>query len=369
MKTAILCNVRSEKKTDRVELVRDLKQQKCQVYIGGVPGSEIHPYYGKENAKFLPVDASRSNTNPIVELKSIYSCCKQTHDKEIEKVIIYGVKNHSAMVFGTKLGGASKIICVVNGSGNLFRLGGIKGIIVRMMAFPMLRIAYMLSDSVCFQNSDDELLFRKKKLITKKTKVFLTHGSGVNLTQFPHRNLPEENRFLFLSRITASKGLNEYIAAANIVKKRFKDAAFDIVGPIDTTVEKLKVNNLQQAIHDNVVIYHGSTDDVPSWMGKCRFFVYPSYYPEGVPRCVLQALSTGRPIITCNTSGCKETVEDGVNGFLIAPQNAEELADRMIWLIEHPREVCDMGMASRKLAEEKFDVDKINQIIIKHLLE
>ncbi len=231
----------------------------------------------------------------------------------------------------------------------------------------MLKIAYAISTAVCFQNADDKQLFINKHIIKDSKKVFLTNGSGVNLDIFPFRPLESADKFLFLARITPSKGIDEYIKAAEIVKMKYPTATFDIVGPLDTVVEETQDQLLHNAIQNGIVRYHGATDNVSYWMEKCRYFIYPSYYPEGVPRCVQQALATGRPVITCDTSGCKETVMNEKNGFLVEPRNPSALAEKMIWMIEHPSEIEKMSVESRKLAEEKFDVYKINQVIIQNL--
>ena len=367
MKIAILGNTNSEKHTNREELIALLNERGAKVFLLGVKGKYIDPYYCNKTAEFIPIKASRNNTNPLVEIISIFSVKKQVEKNHINSVIIYGVKNHAAMAIGSKLGGAIKILCVVNGSGNLFRLSGIKGGLLRLMSFPMLRIAYGLSSSICFQNIDDKELFIDKHLIKDNKKVFLTAGSGTNLIKFPFQKLPDENRFLFLSRITYSKGVVEYIRAAEIVKKKYPNVIFDIVGPLDATVERTVDSILKKACDNSVVKYHGATSDVSEWMGKCRYFIYPSYYPEGVPRCAIQAIATGRPIITCDTPGCKETVKDGINGFMIPARNYEILADKMIWMLEHPTQVANMAVESRRYAEDKFDVDKINEVLLNKL--
>ncbi len=363
-KVAILCNGTSKTSTDRLELVEKLHKNGIQPYCGKVLVDEINEYFSEETAILLPIIASRDNTNPLGELKSMASIKKGFKAEKIDGAIIYGVKNHAAMAIGAKLGGAKKILCVVNGSGNLFRVKGLKGRILRFISFPMLKMAYSCSNKICFQNEDDKALFIKKRLVKDNDKLFVTGGSGVNLDVFSRKEMPKENRFLFLSRITPSKGIAEYIKAAEIVKKKYPDAIFDIVGPLDGKVESLEDNLLQKATEKGIVAYHGATKDVPSWMEKCRFFVYPSYYPEGVPRCAMQAISCGRPIITCNTQGCKETAVDGVNGFVIESKNVEILAEKMIWLIENPAETEKMAIQSRRLAENKFDVNKINQELI-----
>lgn len=367
MNLAILCNNNSEKGYERDELYQRAKETFNKVYAFGIQGKYINSKYGDNSVGFVSIVASRNNTNPIIEIKSILNVRKQIKANKIDSALIYGVKNHSAMAIGAKLGGAKNIICVVNGRGNLFYIGGVKGKVLRILAFPALRIAYGLSTWVCFQNSDDKEFFVKKHLLRNGEKAFLTGGSGVNLEKFPEQLLPGENRFLYLSRITPSKGIKEYISAAEIVKQKYPEAVFDIVGPLDSAVESAEDSYLRQACENRIVNYHGATKDVPSWMKKCRFFVYPSYYPEGVPRCAIQAIATGRPIITCNTVGCKETVVDGRNGFLIPPRDYSALAEKMIWMLEHPIEVEQMARESRKLAVEKFDVHKINEEIMEKL--
>ena len=369
MNIAILCNTGSSRPSARMELIKELSKEGNSVFIFGVRESVINEYYFKHTAGFISIVASRNNTNPFLEMKSLFSVKKQIRAKKIDSVIIYGVKNHAAMAIGAKLGGAKKILCVVNGRGNLFRIGGMKGKFVRFMAFPMLKIAYSLCTSICFQNVDDKALFKKKHLIGNNKKVFVTGGSGVNLETFSHKTLPSEDRFLFLARITPSKGIKEYIGAARIVKKQYPNVMFDVVGPMDEKVEKFDKELLMDACRAGIVAYHGMTEDVVSWIGSCRFFIYPSYYPEGVPRCAIQAIAIGRPIITCATPGCRETVRDGVNGFMVPAKDEKILAEKMIWMIEHPVEVEAMAIESRQYAEEKFDVNKINEMIKINLLK
>lgn len=176
--------------------------------------------------------------------------------------------------------------------------------------------------------------------------------------------MPNKDEFLYLARITPSKGLKEYIEAAQIVKNKYPNTIFHVVGPVDDVIEGSSNSILDKAISDGVVLYHGETNNVKGWLQKTRYFVYPSYYPEGVPRCVLQALSCGRPIITCNSPGCKKTVIDQENGFLVEPRNSLEVANRMIRFIQDRKSAERMGKKSRWLAEKVFDVKIINKKII-----
>ena len=184
MNIAILSNGSSRQKSGRPELVDSIRKLNHSVYLGGVLEEEIDPYYGKDTAEFLPIQANRNNLNPIVEIKSLLSVRKQIKNKKIDSVIIYGIKNHIAMSIGAKLGGAKKIICVVNGRGNLFSLSGLKGFLIHAISFPLLKISYLISDYVCFQNIDDKDFFLKKNIVKNREKCFVTNGSGVNMDVF-----------------------------------------------------------------------------------------------------------------------------------------------------------------------------------------
>ncbi|MBQ7257588.1 MAG: glycosyltransferase family 4 protein [Abditibacteriota bacterium] len=361
---AILDKEKSSQEFARKELAELIISKGHSVFVGGVKDSIINKYYKDHNITFFNLSVTRNSLNPFKELASVLTVYKQIKKHSVENVIIYGIKKHFSFTLGSLFGGAKNIICIINGSGNLLMMGGIKGKILRALAFPCLRYAYKRCLAVCFQNNDDYIEFQKKKLINDKTNAFVTNGSGVNLSAFPFSPMPQENRFLFLSRITPSKGIREFLSAARKVKEKYPDCIFDVVGQIDNVVEKNCTDLVQNAIEENLINYYGYKNNVAECIEKARFFVLPSYYREGVPRCILEALSCGRPIITTNWQGCKETVMSNENGFLVPIKNCEAIAEKMIWLIEHPKEAEIMGQKSRKLAETKFDVNKINETLI-----
>lgn len=363
MKVAIMCNTKSSEYPNRPELIDELLKSGDEVYFAAIDDGVHNNYFSEGKARYLPILASRNNTNPLVEVRSLLNVMNRIREFGIDSVLIYGIKNHPAMAIGAKLGGAKNIVCIVNGRGNLFTTKGIKGTILRFISFPMLRMAYAASNSVCFQNEDDSEFFVKNKLV-KRNKISHTDGSGVNTEAFPFYPMPDKNEFLFLARITPSKGLIEYIEAAKIIKKKYPSTIFHVVGPIDNVIEASSKDILDKAVQDKIVIYHGKTDDVQGWLQKTRFFVYPSYYPEGVPRCVLQAVSCGRPVITCDSPGCKKAVINGWNGYLTEPRDFLELAEKMEILMTNSSLAKRMGKCSRELAENKFDIRKINAKIV-----
>ena len=270
------------------------------------------------------------------------------------------------MVTAAKMAGVKKILCIVNGSGRLFQLNGLKGIVVKSISYPMLCLSFSISNKVLIQNSDDFVLLRNKKLLIKKN-FDIVNGSGVNLNEFQTSNLPHKPIFSMISRLTESKGVNEYIQAAFKVKEKHPQAKFLLIGPMDDN-NNIDRRLLKKAIVENVIIHKGRVDDVRPYIDQARVFVLPSYYPEGIPRSILEAMAMGRAIITTDSPGCKETVQNGRNGFKIPIKNSKVLSEKMIWMIEHPEEVEKMGKESRRIAEEKFNVYKINQKIIDSIL-
>jgi glycosyltransferase involved in cell wall biosynthesis len=166
-----------------------------------------------------------------------------------------------------------------------------------------------------------------------------------------------------MGRLLGEKGFREYVSAAELVKKRFPEAIFRLVGSEDPSPDGIPLSEVQEWHNEGWIEYCGSTKDVRPFLNDCSVFVLPSYH-EGMPRTVLEAMSVGRPILTTDVPGCRETVISGENGFLVAKANAEALAERMIWFVENQDMWQKMGNKSRQLAEERFDVRMVNNKLI-----
>jgi glycosyltransferase involved in cell wall biosynthesis len=163
-----------------------------------------------------------------------------------------------------------------------------------------------------------------------------------------------------LARLVADKGVREYVEAARLVKMRFPQAIFQLAGGLDPNPAGIRVDELQGWVGVGGIEYLGEISPVQKALAAARFYILPSYR-EGTPRSVLEALATGRPVITTDAPGCRETVTDGVNGYLVPPRDAQALADAMIKILEAPEEqVNTMAQASLALAREKYDVRKVN---------
>ncbi|GAB3042106.1 glycosyltransferase family 4 protein [Virgibacillus ainsalahensis] len=348
---------------NRHELVSGLKNLGHDVtYIGQESDDNIHPDYERYNVQFLSIPLGRSNTNPFRELKSIKKTKQVLQENKIETLIAYGIRTFPTIVLAAKLAGVKKVLCVVNGSGRLFQMKGIKGFLVKSISYPMLWLSFLMANNILFQNPDDLKMIKNKGLLLRDN-FDIVNGSGVNLDTFKFAPLERKPVFTMISRLTGDKGVNEYIQAAKTVKSFYPEAEFHLIGPMDNTDSSLNINELYKSVDNGIITMKGKVEDVRTYLNKSRFFVLPSYH-EGTPRTVLEAMSMGRPIITTDTTGCRETVVEGVNGFKVPVKDVKSLSDKMVWMINNPTEVENMGKESRKICEEKFDVHKVNNKIL-----
>ena len=195
----------------------------------------------------------------------------------------------------------------------------------------------------------------------------MTNGSGVNLEKFPYvrSNIVESKiKFLMIARLLRDKGIHEYLVAAKTIKTHYPSTEFILAGPMDKSPNSFDRRSLKNYEDDGTVKYLGPIKDVRDIIANTDVFVLPSYH-EGTPRTVLEAMAMGRPIITTDTPGCKETVLNGVNGWLVPVRNISALTEKMEWFIRNPHLIARMGKAARLLAEDRYDVNQINSEIIR----
>jgi glycosyltransferase involved in cell wall biosynthesis len=218
------------------------------------------------------------------------------------------------------------------------------------------------SKTVFFQNAESRDLFVRLKLVQPQQALLLP-GSGVDLEKFkPLESMPQPGGpagivFLLLGRLFWDKGVGEYIEAARIVKRCFPEARFQILGFLDGTAQgAISRSQMDAWVKETVVEYLGSTEDVRPALAAASCAVLPSRYPEGTPRALLEAAAMAKPIVTTDMPGCRDTVDDGVNGFLCAPHDAANLAEKLIAFISLGPDARErMGAASRSKAEREFD--------------
>jgi glycosyltransferase involved in cell wall biosynthesis len=243
-----------------------------------------------------------------------------------------------------------------------------KKILNRIVAF-LYKISLVGVESIFFQNNNDRDHFIKNKLISNKVKICRIMGSGVDINHFKHTKIRSEKvSFLLIARLLNDKGIREYVAAAAIVKKQKpnENITFSLLGPFDSNPSAIQPKIISEWVNLGLINYEGESDDVRPFIENCSVFVLPSYR-EGMPRSVLEAMSMGRAIITTDAPGCRDTVVDNVNGFLVPVKSVKELSNAMIRCIDNHESLVKMGLKSRQFIEEKFDVDKVNEVILKQM--
>lgn len=254
---------------------------------------------------------------------------------------------------------------LITGLGYGFTDGhGFKRKFIRKLLIFLYRIALKRAKNIIFQNQDDKKLFYQLKIISNYLPTHIIHGSGVDLGIYPFSPPPKKPIFLMLARLLIDKGVREYVEAARIVRTRFPEAIFQLAGRLDSNPSSICPNELKLWIKEGIVKYLGEISNVQKILASCRFYVLPSYR-EGTPRSILEALATGRPVITTDAAGCRETVTHGKNGLLVVCKNSKSLADAMLWLLqEKESKIQSMGKASFILAKKKYDVKKVNKKLI-----
>lgn len=216
------------------------------------------------------------------------------------------------------------------------------------------------SHRVFFQNGEDRDLFIRNRIVRPEMTDRLP-GSGVDLAHYvPQPPVPlagRHFRFLLIARMLKSKGIVEYVEAARVVRRHFPDACFQLLGFVEQGgASAIPLGQIRAWEQEGVVQYLGSTDDVLPYIRAADCIVLPTFYREGVPRALLEAAAVARPLIATDTAGCRDVVDDGVNGFLCKPRNAADLADKMTRMLalDHDARAA-MGMAARGKVEREFD--------------
>jgi glycosyltransferase involved in cell wall biosynthesis len=210
---------------------------------------------------------------------------------------------------------------------------------------------------VFFQNPDDEALFRQLDLLP------VDNPSCVDVADYLVVPLPENTSFLLIARLLGDKGVREYAKAAKKVRQAHPQVSFKLVGWIDDNPDAIGQHELDEWVNSGTLEFLGKLADVRLAIAGSNVYVLPSYR-EGTPRTVLEAMAMGRPVITTDAPGCRETVVDGDNGFLVPVKSVDELAAAMIRFIENPELVAKMGQRSRQVAEQKYDVHRVNEFML-----
>ncbi|WP_040194949.1 glycosyltransferase family 4 protein [Clostridium culturomicium] len=341
----------------RKELVERMIAEGYEVYVALPYGPKVE-HLKVMGCKFIDTPINRRNTNPLEDIKVFLQYINVLREIKPDVVLTYTVKPN---VYGGIACRLKKIpyICNVTGLGSGYLNGGIVQKIVQTLS----KLSFKKSNKVFFQNTADRDLLVSQKVVSDNYD--LLPGSGVNLETYKVLPYPPEEQpinFNFVARVMKDKGIDEYLEAAKIIKKRYPEVVFNVIGMIDQPHYK---DILKKYEEEEIIKYHGFQTDMMPFIEKCNCMINPSY-TEGMSNVLLENAACGRPVIASNIPGCKEIVNDGQSGYIFQVKNSQSLVDKIeeFISISYQRKV-EMGLQGRKKVEVEFD----RQIVVKMYLD
>ena len=364
MRIIILGTVPNDLLNFRADLIKDFLRNGHEVIASS---SELDPsstdHMNRLGVEYETIFLNRHSLSFLGDIKTLKSLSNFFKKKQPDLVLAHGIK---LVIWGGISARIRNIpfFALITGLGFAFQGRSFKRKLLTKLVSFLYRIALKNSKAVIFQNKDNRDLFIKKGIVNP-SKTHIVDGSGVDIEKYNFSKQPNTDMsFLLVSRLLGEKGLREYAAAAKIVKSKFPKANFELVGAEDASLDAISLEEVRS--WSNFIDYKGSTNDVRPYIKRCHVYVLPSYH-EGLPRSTLEAMSMGRPVITTDAVGCKETVDNGINGFIVPVRSVKKLAEKMIWFIENRDKIQIMGEQSRIIVEKKFDVRIINKEMLRIL--
>lgn len=356
----------------RGELLNELSSRGREVHVAAHDFYD-HPGIAEElksrGYAVHSIPLNRSSTSPIDDLRLFFALSRLMRQIAPDMVFAYTIKPVIWGMLAAAVNRVSSRIALVTGLGYAFagKISGKKWI-VNKVACLLYEKALNQAQVVFFQNPDDVQEFRRLNVVNDSQHVVVVNGSGVDLDRFTPQPFPELSvRFLMIARLLGEKGVREYANAAERLHFRYPDTEFHLVGGVDSNPDSISHDEVSGWHNNGVLVWHGKTDDVRPYIAASHVFVLPSFYREGMPRTIQESMAMGRPIITTDSPGCRETVQEGKNGMLVPVKNVDALARAMETFIQNPELVETMGQVSREIAVEKYDVRKVNAVMLQEM--
>lgn len=315
-------------------------------------------------ANYINLDLDTNLVNIYSDIKYFFNLIKIIRELKPKIILSYTMKpivyTGLALFFSKR----TVYMPLITGLGNIFNTKKFFRLPLKYILIFLCKISLKKARVIIFQNKDNLESFKNLK-IAQSAEYQIIEGSGVDIDYFEKADFREKKfSFLLISRLILDKGVVEYIEAAKKIKAKFSNVEFLLAGPEDHSNNSVDFNYVQKSCDQKIIKYLGFLSDVRPIIRASHVYVLPSYH-EGLPRSILEAMSMGRPIITTLVPGCKETVINNINGFLVPKANVGALVERMAWFINNKKYVKKMGNESRNLVEQKFSNKIINFNFIK----
>lgn len=353
----------------RGPLIRDIRAAGHRISVSAPNISEPEAQTLKDlGAEVHEIPIQRTGLNLISDLAYAKALLRLMRQLAPDRVLTYTIKPNIWGALAAAQAGVPSY-AMVTGLGYMFTEGGgppsVKKRLLRGIASTLYARATARNRRVIFQNPDDRDDFVRFGCVKDGSKSVLVNGSGVDMSHYARSPLPEKPSFLMIARLLRSKGIKEYAEAALVLKERYPEIRFRLVGYFDKGPDTVPRAEMEAWVRGGID-YAGPMSDIRPAMTEAAVYVLPSYR-EGTPRSVLEAMAMGRPIITTDAPGCRETVRDGENGFLVPPRDVPALATAMERFITDPVLIAPMGEASWQIARDRYEVGAVNRAIMEIL--
>jgi glycosyltransferase involved in cell wall biosynthesis len=337
-------------------------------------GSEVHAAAGGWNSSVAEelsaqgvqvhgFPLQRAGTNPLQDVRTLIGLWKLIRRVRPTDVLAYTAKPATFGLLAARAAGVMHRHALITGLGNIFRDGKPVGVSGRILT-RLYKQSLQGADTVIFQNIDDQSTFRRLRLLDSARQTVVVAGSGVDLKAFEHSAVPTATQtIVMIARLVREKGVLTYLQAARLVRRQHPSARFLLLGDFDENPRSLSAGDIAPYVASGDVEHLGHVADVRPFIRDARMVVLPSEYGEGVPRTLLEALAIGRPVVTTDMPGCRETVRGG-NGYLVPPGDVASTARAIEQILADASMATEMGRRSRLLAEEVFDVHQVNRSMI-----
>ncbi|KWV92895.1 glycosyltransferase family 4 protein [Erythrobacter sp. YT30] len=367
MKIVVLSSLAFSLINFRGQLLAEMRRAGHQV-VAVAPDDDprVREKLGEMGIDFKIVPMARTGTNPIADLQTISAYVSLLKREEPDVVVAYTQKPIIYGGIAGRIAGIKRYYALMSGLGYLFSEAAEGRNLLKKVFCRLYRSGLANAQRIFVFNSDDKQDMLDAGIIDGDAPVLQVPGSGVDLERFVTSSAPDSPiRFLMIGRLMRDKGIWEYAEAAKTVNERFPEARFSLIGrPEPANPTGLNEADVERLKQDYPIEVIPETNDVPSFLAESHVFVLPTYYREGLPRTILEALAVGRAVITTDMPGCRDAVSDGENGFLVEPRSASSLADAMAKLAADKNLVKKMGAHSRHLAETVYDVRLVNKLLM-----
>lgn len=311
----------------------------------------------------------RNGLNPWRDALTLHALYRLMCKIRPEMVLSYTIKPVVYGLLAAWLARVPRRYALVTGLGYAFasQASGKRALVYQVVR-RLYAAALNRADKVFFQNPDDNALFRELGILREKVPSQVLNGSGVDMSHFTVAPIPVgPPRFLLIARLLGDKGVRQYADAARRIKQRHPEIVFQLAGDIDSNPDTITREELDIWVKEGSIDHLGWLNDVRPAIADCSVYVLPSYYREGTPRSVLEAMAMGRAVITTDAPGCRETVIEGDNGYLIPVRDVGALESAMQAFIDSPALVQTMGRRSYEIAKDRYDVHKVNAVMLESM--